>query len=237
MSHSATSATAAGERADDRTARAEEVVLWVNCTGSCPESAATCGRAGGGSRRFSARCVGRGRGITTTRTRGASWYALVRRGAPSYRCSTRQDLLEVVGRHRPPRHPDRLDHRRRQRQRQRPAQTDPASGRRPRPARRHQDPPPRPRLRQPRDHHPRRRARTHRHRLRQETPPRPGQDQETAHPRHALAGRTHQLLVLQLRPAAPQHRPNHPPTPRPDRPAVTLILTIKLVNRAKRRTD
>jgi len=29
---------------------------------------------------------------------------------------------------------------------------------------------------------------------------------------------THQLLVLQLRPATPQHRPIHPPTPRPHRP-------------------
>ena len=37
-------------------------------------------------------------------------------------------------------------------------------------------------------------------------------------PRDALARGTHQLLVLQLRPATPQHRPIHPPTPRPDRP-------------------
>jgi Transposase DDE domain len=44
------------------------------------------------------------------------------------------------------------------------------------------------------------------------------QDQEVTHPRAALARRTHKLLVLQLRPTAPQHRPIHYPTPRPDRP-------------------
>lgn len=60
--------------------------------------------------------------------------------------------------------------------------------------------------------------------LRQETPARQADDEhehedgEEAHPRAALARRTHQLMVLQLRPATPQHRPPRGPPPRPDRP-------------------
>lgn len=43
-------------------------------------------------------------------------------------------------------------------------------------------------------------------------------EERVTHPRTSLASRTHQLLVLELRSATPQHRQVHPPTPRPDRP-------------------
>src|SRR5674476_375447 len=54
--------------------------------------------------------------------------------------------------------------------------------------------------------------------LRQEETQGRGQDQETTHPRTALARRTRQLLVLELRPAPPQHRPVQQATTRTGRP-------------------
>jgi len=118
-------------------------------------------------------------------------HAAVKGPAPTHRPS--QDRLEVVGRNRPPRDPDRLGHRRREPPRLHPARTDPASRRRPRTAPRCRDSAPGPRLRQCPNHAALPQPRGHRHRLRQEetlcqqeTQGR-GQAQEATHPRTALA--------------------------------------------------
>src|SRR5664280_2485939 len=133
--------------------------------------------------------------------------------------------------------PHRLGHRRSEPQRQHPARTNLASRRRPRPARRRPDPAPGQGLRQLAHHPTLPRPRTHRRRLRQEdaqgrtqghhfpqgrtqdpeAPHRQSQDQEDPQPGPALARRTNQLLVLQLRPAPPQHRSVQQTTPRPGR--------------------
>mgnify|MGYP003602660601 CR=1 FL=1 len=90
------------------------------------------------------------------------------------------------------------------------------SRRRPWPAGRRRNPAPGPRLRLQPDLRAPRPARRPR---RQEEAPRHRHHRwHGTHPRPALAGGTHQLLVHQLRPTTMQHRPPPRPTPRPNRP-------------------